>query len=101
MRKLILPGWLLLVLLCIIGAVVVAEYGFASIIEAWTKVSEGPCAFKSLVKDGQKIRLNVDCDGNEGRTESVQTIVDYLSNPGPLSCSLWASGKAVCRLEKK
>ena len=101
MKKFILPPVGFLTVAVIIMIVVGAQLGVATAIEAWTKVSEGPCTFQSWSRNGSYVlRLNLKCNGKEAWTEDTKVTLGYIQKPGPLTCSLWASGKASCQAPK-
>lgn len=100
MREFILPPKGLLVVLIIIALIVGVQFGIVVSVQAWTKVAEGPCTFKLWSKSGLNVRLNLDCNGTKAWTENAEVILGYLAKPGPITCSLWASGKASCEVPK-
>ena len=100
MKEFILPPKGLLVVLVVIALVVMLQWVTVSGIEAWTKVDERPCAFKSWSKSGPNIVLNLACGGKEARTEDAGVILGYLAKPGPMTCSFWASGRTFCQTLK-
>lgn len=100
MKEFILPPKELLFVLFIIVLLVGVQSGIFAGVQAFTKVAEGPCTFKSWSKSGPNVRLNLDCRGTGAWTENAGVILGYLAKPGPLTCSLWASGKASCEMPK-
>ena len=100
MREFILPPKWLFGALSVIVLIVVAQFGVVAVVQEWTKVAEGSCAFKSWSKSGPNVRLNLDCNGTKAWTENVEVILGYIAKPGQLTCSLWASGKASCEVPK-
>ena len=100
MKEFILPPKGLFFVLVIIVLIVSVQFGIVVGVQAWTKVAEGPCTFKSWSKSRSDVRLNLDCKGTEAWTKDVKVILGYLAKPGPLTCSLWASGKASCEVPK-
>lgn len=100
MKEFILPLKGLFIVLAIIVLIVGVQFSIVAGIQAWTKVAESPCTFKSWSKSGPYVLLNLDCNGMKAWTENAEVILGYLAKPGPLTCSLWASGKAFCEVPK-
>ena len=100
MKKFIIPPRGFFVVLVLIAFVVTLQWTIVSSIEAWTKVDERQCAFKSWSKSGFNVVLNLACGGKEAKTDDVEVILGYLAKPGPLTCSFWASGRTFCQTPK-
>lgn len=98
MRSFIFPPAALWAALAAVMIIAGVQIYVAVGVQAWTKAAEGPCSFKSWSKSGPDVRLNLDCNGTEAWTEDAEVILGYLAKPGPLTCSLWASGKASCKV---
>ena len=84
-------------MMVILGIVMGIQVALAASVRAWTKVDEGPCTFKSW-GERNGISLNLDCNGQEAWASDTRVIREYIKNPGPLTCSLWATGKATCQI---
>jgi len=100
MREFILPLKGLLIVLVIVALIVSIQFCIVYVVQEWTKVAEGPCTFKSWSKSQYNVRINLDCNGTEAWTENAEVILGYLAKPGPITCSLWAIGKASCEVPK-
>ena len=58
------------------------------------------CVFKDYVPGinaDDPFSLKLDCQGTEAKLSDSRIIAGYLKNPGPLSCSITADGKAHCK----
>ncbi|MDO8655466.1 MAG: hypothetical protein Q7R48_03610 [bacterium] len=80
---------------------VAAQVALHSVVQDYTKIYQGPCAFQSWSKDGNNVRLDLLCNGGKGSTTDIDVVVAYLAKPeGQLTCSLFAGGNASCEVPR-
>lgn len=66
---------------------------------------DNTCKVQDIVtKDktnSNKVILELDCQGQKATTHDVEVLVSYFKNPGPLTCTVYESGKAECQPRKQ
>ena len=58
------------------------------------------CAVEDTITDNDKVVLKLDCQGQKKVTIDPEAVVSYLKNPGPLTCTIYKSGKVNCRSQQ-
>ncbi len=94
-RNLILPPGGVVVVLVVHVLLVGAQFGIDRVIEDRSGAREVVCTPIQLVKDGNYVKLKVDCDGREVIVSDPDIIISYVNNPGPLQGTLYRSGRVV------
>ena len=98
MKNFIIPPVGFFFLSVVFGLLFISELAVSGIVDSETKISEGSCTFKSWsVSQGHPI-MNLDCNGQKGITGQAEVVIGYVKKPGPLNCSLWKSGSAICKV---
>jgi len=102
MKKFILEYPILLVLVMLSLVLTIVQFSVHHILEGDgpSLVDNATCVVRDTVVDGKKVALKLDCQGQEAVTRDSETVVDYLKNPGSLTCTVYESGKAKCELRK-
>ena len=104
MRKLILPigpvfGILLLALIVFmsLGTLRVVTNGPGPEV-----LTNATCiVLDTVVTSDNKLVLKLNCPGKGTTTNDPDVLVSWIKNPGPLTCTLYESGKAECQPRKQ
>ena len=100
-NEFILPGKSLLIVTALVILVLGVEVALACFIADFTKVADVACNLKSVDTEEDPVTLTLDCGGKEVVTAQSQVVVSYLRNPGPVTCTIYKLGKAVCKPRRK
>lgn len=58
------------------------------------------CSVQDTVTDDDNVSLQLDCQGRKKVVSDPKVVVSYLKNPGPLTCTIYKSGKVKCQERK-
>jgi len=51
-----------------------------------------------ITDGGNKVALDLNCQGQKAILKDPKVVVRYLHNPRPLTCTVYKSGKVKCQL---
>ncbi len=97
MSSLILSGWNFFLSMLMVVILGVAQSFGSWISKENTRIASGvTCRFADAEVVDRGVQLNLDCGGRKAYLYDSSVVVNYLKNPGPLTCVLYQSGRAKC-----
>ncbi|TSC84868.1 MAG: hypothetical protein G01um101413_252 [Parcubacteria group bacterium Gr01-1014_13] len=65
-------------------------------------LTNGTCmVLDTVVTSDNKVVLELNCQGIGAITNDPDVLVSWIKNPGPLTCTIYESGKVECQLSKQ
>lgn len=97
MRRLVIhAGWIFLGSLLIVTAGAV-QYAFHNDSKDNRKIaSAASCQLQNITEAGERVQLNLRCGDRSAHIKRLKEVAVVLNNPGPLTCTLFESGRAEC-----
>lgn len=96
MSRLILPRGLYIGILIVVGILVGVQFGINEWVLYEAEVGQVTCKVHDVDKSSSYLKLEMNCDGKEASTTSVDVVLSWVLNPGPLSCTLYKRGNISC-----
>lgn len=103
MRRFILFGGALFVTAFIFGFLAVIQMAIhedCSQSDGAKVLVDVACVVEDTIVDDHDVALKLDCQGQKTVVRDSTVVVSYLKNPGPLTCTVYKSGKAKCQLRE-
>lgn len=101
MRKLIMPGWFMILVFLCLGVVLLFELVAKDIVDDSTIIGKDVCIVTSLDEKADFVELNMKCGATEFKTTDPDNIVVYLLHKDSLYCEWDKAGNIECKPHKK
>lgn len=105
MKKLILPGWGLIICAAILGLIFTVEFGANRMIKDKQDGVEVVCNPQSLVVRDKILQLRMDCNGREvfvGSKDQSNAITAVMNKElEPITCTQYVTNRVVCEPPKE
>lgn len=99
MKKFLLPLLALLFILMLAGILAGIEMVVHEHIKSDAIVVRNvTCQVTETVAGDKSLILKLDCQGREATVDDPRVVLNQLTNPGQLTCTVHESGKAKCQL---